>query len=756
VTDTRVFGIRHHGPGSARALALALEEMQPDAVLIEGPPEANPLLSLAGSAEMRPPVALLAYLPATPSRAGFWPLATFSPEWVALRWAASHGVTAEMIDLPAAVTFGWEEPDQDPLKAGEPTDLDSAEQTLAVDPLGVLAQAAGYDDAETWWEDVVELRGTGEGPWEAIAEAMAQVRTDVGDRPGHHAEVERAREAAMRTAVRAAERRAERVAVVCGAWHVPALLDRPSATSDRQLLAGLPKEKVAVTWVPWSDNRLSFRSGYGAGVSSPGWYSHLHTAPDRPVERWLTRTAVMLREEGLDASPASVVEAVRLAGTLATLRGRPLAGLTECLDATRAVLTAGAEAPLQLLVDRLIVGDGIGQVPPETPTVPLAADLTATARRLRLKTEVVDRTLTLDLRGDTDLARSQLLHRLVLLGVGWGRTDEEASAGTGTFRETWQLAWAPELSVAVIEASLYGTTVPSAATARVIEKARAATGVAGVVGLVGDCLLAELPAALAAVMATLDAAAAVAADIGELMDAVVPLARAARYGTVRRSDADAVAGVVAGLVTRIVAGLAPAAASLDDESASLFAGRLSGVSASLAALDDGSLRDRWLDAVVTLSAAGSLHGLVAGRATRLAADARRLPAEEVARRLSAALSIGADPASGAAWVAGLLAGSGLLLVHDPVLLRIVDEWLTHVDSTTFEDLLPVLRRAFADFEAAERRLLAGAIAQLDRAGPPSIAGPSIPLDVAAAAAVVPTLVELLGLSGPSKPEVTSP
>src|SRR3954470_14569790 len=81
VTNTRVFGIRHHGPGSARALSLALDEMQPDAVLIEGPPEAGPLLKLAGSPEMVPPVALLAYVPTAPAKAGFWPFAAFSPEW---------------------------------------------------------------------------------------------------------------------------------------------------------------------------------------------------------------------------------------------------------------------------------------------------------------------------------------------------------------------------------------------------------------------------------------------------------------------------------------------------------------------------------------------------------------------------------------------------------------------------------------------------------------------------------------------------
>ncbi|MDX6432029.1 MAG: hypothetical protein QOE54_4395, partial [Streptosporangiaceae bacterium] len=102
-TSVRVYGIRHHGPGSARALGRALEEFKPDIVLIEGPPEADAIVELAADPGMVPPVALLAYVPgvkpagAVPEdtggdgetrpaggsgrRAAFWPFAEFSPEW---------------------------------------------------------------------------------------------------------------------------------------------------------------------------------------------------------------------------------------------------------------------------------------------------------------------------------------------------------------------------------------------------------------------------------------------------------------------------------------------------------------------------------------------------------------------------------------------------------------------------------------------------------------------------------------------------
>ncbi|MYZ09472.1 hypothetical protein GT028_19155, partial [Streptomyces sp. SID2999] len=39
-----LLGVRHHGPGSARAVRAALDAAAPGVVLIEGPPEADALI----------------------------------------------------------------------------------------------------------------------------------------------------------------------------------------------------------------------------------------------------------------------------------------------------------------------------------------------------------------------------------------------------------------------------------------------------------------------------------------------------------------------------------------------------------------------------------------------------------------------------------------------------------------------------------------------------------------------------------------
>ena len=753
-----LLGVRHHGPGSARAVRAALEEARPGVVLIEGPPEADPLVALAAEEGMRPPVALLAHAVDEPGRSAFWPLAEFSPEWVAIRWALEHGVPARFIDLPATHTLAWTADGGDDGE-GDP----SAGDDVRIDPLGALADAAGYDDAERWWEDAVEHRGTGEGdalaPFTALEEAMTALREEYGS-GGHRRDL--VREAHMRLRIRAARREsADGVAVVCGAWHVPALRRTATVAADRALLKGLPKVRTDMTWVPWTHRRLSRTSGYGAGIDSPGWYGHLFAAPDRPVERWLTKVAGLLRAEDRTVSSAHVIEAVRLAETLAAMRGRPLPGLSETTDAVRAVMCEGSDVPLALVHDQLVVGDVLGEVPATAPAVPLQRDLARLQRRLRLRPEAAQRELELDLRKETDAGRGELLHRLRLLGVGWGE-PVVSRGGTGTFRETWRLRWEPELSVRVAEAGVWGTTVAAAATAKAEADAIAARGLADVTGLAEHCLLAGLSEALPTVMRVLADRAALATDVGHLAQALPALVRSLRYGDVRGTDTAALAGVAAGLAERVFVGLPPACAALDADAAEEMRCHVDAVHGAVGLLGDasapghGRLRARWQSVLRTLSARDTVPGVIRGRSVRLLLDDGELAQEEAARLMGLVLSPGTPPADAAAWIEGFVgggSGGGLLLVHDERLLALVDAWLTGVPAEAFTDVLPLLRRTFSAYEPGVRRTLG----ELVRRGPGARGGGAAAVtgapgfapgpDTARADAVLPVLRLLLGPGG---------
>ncbi len=863
-----LLGVRHHGPGSARGVAAALDAYRPRAVLIEGPPEADAIVGLAGDADMRPPVALLAHAVDEPARAGFWPLAHFSPEWVAIRWALRHGVPVRFVDLPAAHTLAMADAGQPapgvpgaPGAAGEPDGDDGGEagegervrgpEAVRLDPLAVLARAAGYDDPERWWEDAIEHRmphratppapgagataaprgpgvsaagGDVTAPFVALGEAMGALRERHGD-GGHDRDL--VREAHMRLRLREARREFDgQVAVVCGAWHVPALQARTTVTADRRLLKGLPRVRTEVAWVPWTHRRLARHSGYGAGIDSPGWYAHLFEAPDRPIERWLIKVADLLRGEGRTVSSAHVIEAVRLATALAVMRGRPLAGLAETLDAVRAVMCDGSEVPLALVADRLVVGDALGEVPESAPAVPLQRDLARIQKTLRLKPTAEERELQLDLRKDTDAGRSRLLHRLRLLGVDWG-VPAASRASTGTFRETWRLRWEPDLAVRVVEAALWGTTVLAAATAKAEYEAAQAGSLAEVTALAERCLLAELSDALPVAMQALADRAALDTDVGHLAQALPALARSVRYGDVRGTQTAALAEVATGLADRIFVGLPGACAGLDADGAQEMrthvdavhgavalldatppqvgppdvggeageAGEAGGgVSAAGVGLDDveaqagrgaaaglgdvdpgdggrgdagrsvedgavsgggdaagdaASLRGRWAAALRVLGSRDAVPGLIRGRAVRLLLDGGRMPAREAERVMGLALSHAVPPADAAAWVEGFLGGDGgMLLVHDERLLALVDGWLTGLPGDAFTDVLPLLRRTFAEYEPGARR----AIGELVRRGA-AAAGPAEPeglpgfadeVDAGRAAAVLPTVRALLG------------
>jgi hypothetical protein len=749
-TAIHILGIRHHGPGSARSVRRLLESLEPDVILVEGPPDGEEMLPLLTHAEMEPPVALLIYRPEAPGEAVFYPFAVFSPEWQALHYGLSRQIPVRFMDLPQAHCFALRESGA-AAAAPEAADEQASDATterapvapeVRRDPLRWLAEAAGYDDGERWWEAMIEHRRDGTDLFAAIRQAMAALREEV---PPPQDNRERLREAFMRQTIRAARREGfARIAVICGAWHAPALETQTPAKEDAALLKGLPRVKVQATWIPWTHGRLCAESGYGAGIASPGWYHHLWTAEDRIVERWMTRVARLLRAEDLDASSAHVIEAVRLAEALAGLRGLALPGLSELNEAIGTVFGFGDDRPLRLVREKLIVGEALGRVPETAPVFPLQQDVARQQKRLRLPPDASARDKELDLREPTDLQRSVLLHRLRLLGITWGTLGRARSKGT--FKEVWRLAWEPELSVAVIEAGRWGNTVESAAAARTSHAVETAADLPTLCGLLDGALLADLPEVVAEVMRRVQSEAAVASDVTHLMAALPPLAGVLRYGSVRQLDAAIVAHAVDGLVARIAIGLPGACAALNDDAAAAMFAHLMAVHAAIPLLDNPEHQTTWQGTLARLADQQGLHGLIAGRCCRLLMDAEAMSSDEAARRLSLALSTAIEPAQAAAWVEGLLKGSGLLLLHDDLLWEVLDGWVSALSAESFPVLLPLLRRTFATFPAPERRQMG----ERARRGPARRTEPAAHhaacFDPVRAEAVLPLLHRLLGIA----------
>ena len=834
--ETRYFGIRHHGPGCARSLQRALAHWQPDCILIEGPPDADALLGFVTHAGLVPPVALLVHSTDHPDLAAFYPFTVFSPEWLALRHGTTHGVPTRFIDLPQAVRMAQQKARDDARKAeleaaekaaekaAEAAEAANPSETEApdddgtlpahIDPLDALADTAGFADGESWWNHLVEERGTdGDGLalFEAITEAMTVLRDTWPHAYRGHSEEGRAeealREAHMRQCVREAQKAGhQRIAVVCGAWHVPALkptttpafipaeidtqasdkerakaekaekarlaahlaahlaaekaadkADKALAKSDVALLKGLPRLKVSATWVPWTYGHLTRASGYGAGITAPGWYDflwHLPPQADRATG-WLSRVARLLRAHQIDCSSAHIIEAIRLSDALAAMRGHSTPGLDDMDEAVRTTVFMGDATPLQLIHSALTVSQRLGQVPPDVPAVPLQRDLEQQQKSLRLKPEALERTLELDLRNATDLARSHLLHRLGLLGIGWGRLGG-GRGSRGTFRETWVLRWEPELSVKLIEASRYGSTVANAATACITEQCQTLESLPALAALVDQALLADLEAAVHAVSASLQSRAATTGDALQLIGAVPPLARVFRYGSVRQTDSALLAHVLDGLIARGAIGLPLACQGLNESAATelrdplLAAHEAIGLHAQTK--DSDEQLALWHRALVQIAQGELPHPLLRGLCTRLLLDGGQWPGDEAATQLSRQLSSGAPPLDAAHWLDGFLNRNAMVLLHDETVWGLVDAWLESLTDAHFMQVVPLVRRSFAAFSASERHDL-GQRARRGRqsglgtasADTGTSAGTGTDVDADRAALAIPLLRLILGI-----------
>lgn len=705
---------------------------------------------------LRPPVALMAYQSDQPKNSAFYPFAEFSPEWQTMLYGKEHRVEVRPFDLPLSYTLAMraeqmaqeeaaaaqaaaqlaqetekaateqvaeqgqgpaaealtsESELQDEAQGAEPADAEAQDspEHLVADPFDYLAELEGMTDGEQWWESRIEQRLESKDIFAAVELAVTALRENL---PEHSSKRDLVREAWMRKELRAAlkEVGAEgKIAVVCGAWHVPALAQLASfkVKDDNALIKELPKplnkNKVGITWIPWTYSRLSYYSGYGAGINAPGWYHHVFLHPDDDGTLWLTHVAEVLRGEGFDISVAHVMEAVRLARTLAALRGLNHPTLAEFNEAVTTVMGMGDDVILRSVARALVIADRIGTIPSKVPMVPLLADVTATQKHLRQPFVEGIKEVILDLRKPLDLERSVFFHRLNLLGIAWAK--EEEASGRGTFKEKWQLEYRPELIVHIIEHAIYGNTLLEAVPNYVQAQMQEHPELKFITKLLEQVMTCDLPDLVAQMSARINDLAAQASDMRVLLESLPPLCAVVRYGNVRKFDFSAVRDMLETMLTRINVGGFLMCININDDAARELKDHLGQVNLALNTLNDEACSKIWHDFITKVQASGKVHPLISGCTTRLMRDHHTITNELILQALSYYSSVGNTPNDIAFWFEGFLENSGTVLLLDDVLWGLVNSFICTLDDESFAQVLPILRRTFATFEQHERTKL---------------------------------------------------
>jgi hypothetical protein len=319
------------------------------------------------------------------------------------------------------------------------------------------------------------------------------------------------------------------------------------------------------------------------------------------------------------------------------------------------------------------------------------------------------------------------------------------SRSKGTFKEIWQLMWDPSLTIDIIERGIWGNTVEEASTKYLAHEASKAQSASSLVTLLEKTVPADLPGSVEAMISKLDVLTAATSDITELMKSVPGLANIVRYGNVRNTDTAILKNMLDSMVARICVGMHLSCINIDNEAAQDILNLVVITDYAIAVLNDEELLHEWQDALLIIHRSSQSSPLIAGYATRLLKEKNVIDLEDAGKQLSYFMSVTNAPSDAAYWFEGFLKSSGTVLLLDDNLWSLMNSWIESIPEESFTELLPVLRRTFAEFTPAERRKL-GEKAKGTTSGSTTLKISEENIDEERAVKVVPVILKLLGIT----------
>ena len=701
-----LIGVRHHSPSLARVLPELLTHAQPDALVLEMPAEATPWCEWIAHPKA---VAPLAFALADEDKGiSFWPLADFSPELVALRWAHAHDVPVVCADVFPGVA----------------PETSTSEVSPGVGEfLDTYVRAEHHDDV---WDRLVEVHSI-----EARVHAVRRSALAFGlaYRRDQHVDARTAaREASMREGIRRARAtHGPRIVAVTGAWHSPALTEeqiRDNEKADATLLSQHERGETTASLVPYSHALLDSRSGYPAGIRDPLWQQAMlkhgddRAAFEQAVATFLTRIASGLRDTGHPAGPGEIREAHRMALDLAALRGLPAPGRRELLEACTSVYAQGDVLGRGRAVARVaqdvLVGTHQGKLAPGTPESGLAPDFRTHVEELRLPGAGEEsKTMTLEpLRRQAstpqislDTRREIFLQRCRTAGIVYAVPDHVVGVGGAQAVSTrWDVLHNVATDASIARAAIYGVTVEQAAEGRLRARRSSATDdpdalIAGLKDAAAAGLLEEFDWWLHTASTTLPARAEVD-TVAEALTALVAMSEGTVAGMLDSGRGGAIAEVVDILVRAAVAQVRGLAGSDDPRDATAL-----GQLVALRHADLGLRLTHTLSELAT-DASPLMQGAATALLYRLDAQPEGLPT------LAARIRAAAGPTARrelSRWLTGFVSSSPELLIDVSSLLTDLRHGTEDLEEALFIARLPALRAGFDPLSAAERERLLVAV-----------------------------------------------
>lgn len=498
-----IFPVRHHSPACALQLTRLFKRVKPAAILVEGPRSFNDLIAHLTHPDAKAPLAVYTYHTQKPSdpeseelrRAAFYPFCDYSPELLALKQAYQQSIPVQFIDLNFSEQCSLSEN-----KALEAQSLLDEHYYTRSRNLQAMAERIGCRNHEELWEHLFETQAPGLSIEEHIAQIIAYCQIARHDTTEAELKAEGTLERELEMAwhieqslVQHADSNAPVIAVM-GGFHavvMPNLLRQP--IKRPKLKPGNTTESCAL--IRYSFERLDRLNGYSAGMTSPAWHQKLweqlvqserlgHVAHVKGRQEtalaMLFDVAILLREKYSIQIPVPAISAAyEHLLRLAVLRARVAPVREDLVDAVTSCFIKGETdiegAIIKSVTQQVLCGNMYGTVPAGIDRPPLVKDFEHRARRQKLKISSWEvKKLNLDIYRRTDhRITSRLLHGLNLLAVPFAvkvsGPDYVHGLGLDRMQEQWEYVYSPVTEGALIEAAMYGVSMPIAVANKFVE-----------------------------------------------------------------------------------------------------------------------------------------------------------------------------------------------------------------------------------------------------------------------------------------------
>lgn len=726
-----IFGIRHLSPAGAYHLLNFLDEKKPKLVLVEGPSDFNDQIKNMIHKDTRLPIAILAYTKETPVRTILYPFAEYSPEYQAILWCNKNKRACRFFDLPSEVFLALHYDSMDKSEAYEEhTDVNSSKdkntegieqketETTDENIYELLDRVTGEDGHDTFWERVVEHTAGTDEYHEGVNLFGKEIREFSWgtDRDLPETII---REAFMRRCIAQAVGEGyepEEIVVVTGAYHVEGLQDEEADCMTEEELKSLPRIPTNHTLMPYSNYRLSTRSGYGAGNKAPAYFSMLWEGIKNgdlnyTAYKYLSSIAGYQRKNGNPVSSAEVIEGVRLAEALCSLRGGRYPVLRDLRDAAISCLGKGSFSQITLAVADTEIGTQIGALPDGVSRTSIQDDFYRQLKELKIEKyrDIVLQDLKLDLRENRnvksesaaflDLHRSFFLNQLRVLNIGFASL-KIVSQENATWAEHWTVQWTPEAEIELVEAALKGDTVILATSFAMRERVEKATAISEIALVIEDAFSCGMSKEVTYAVKALQAMTVDAASISELATTAVRLSNVISYGTIRQLEEKDLIPILKQIFYHSCLILTNECVC-DDTAAGEIKNAIEGLNKT-ALLHDFLDTEQWIKTLREIALRDDLNTKLSGYSMAILLERGIVDNGVLKLEVSRRLSKGAPAELGAGWFEGLAMKNRYALIARLSLWESLDAYIQTLDDEEFKRALIFLRRAFADFSAGER------------------------------------------------------